>query len=147
MSDVGEDPHELPLCLTDPLESEPCRGFRDQTVTSYDLLVVSRGAAHLPVYAVGASLDGLNDSEIESVQHDPEILTRCDKAYQLLFNWKLEVRDRAIWVHLVECLKNLRDDSMMGRIKNRLLWLRNPVEGIAVNVRQCMCTSQVIPIM
>ncbi len=69
------------------------------------------------------------------VQHDPEIPTRCDKAYQLLFNWKLKVRDRAIWVHLVEYLKNLRDDSMMDRIKHHLLWLKNPAEGIAVKTK------------
>ncbi len=36
---------------------------------------------------------------------------------------------------LCVCLKNLQDDSMMDRIKQHLLWLKNPTEGIAVKAK------------
>ncbi len=122
-----------PECLlSNPLEHEACKEFAERKCTSLDLLVVSRATAQHPTYAVGACLGNLVDSEIKAVRHNPEIPIRCDKAYQLLFNWKLKASGRATWAHLVDCVKALDDDTMMERIKYHLQQINKPIEGIYI---------------
>lgn len=116
--------------LSDQLEPEVFQEFAKKLCRSYDLVIASRGTAHLPVYDVGASLGNLNDSEIQVVVDDPEIPIRHDKAFQLLFNWKQKSKDNATWEHLVNCLKNLQDDSIMEKIHGYLQQMKHQTKGM-----------------
>ncbi len=103
---------------TDLLKPEE---IAEKVCDNRDLLAVSRGVASFPTLAVGTVLGNLDDSDITTVEEDPEIPMPCDKMYQLLHTWKTKGKGAHTWAHLLECLKKLPSPEMlMERVKSSL---------------------------